>query len=120
MRALEVRVAKKYSRLSRNSNWVFYLCVHQIFLDSYANFVFLVENDEMNAHHKRYYDASNDQPGTWSPTQAITLDLALKHETIAQYGTNVQKYRCFLRKCEVAALLSIYYSHREYYTKETH
>ena len=83
MRALEVRVAKKYSRLSRNSNWVFYLCVHQIFLDSYANFVFLVENYEMNAHHKRYYDASNDQGGTWSPTQAIALDLALKHETIA-------------------------------------
>jgi hypothetical protein len=52
----------------------------------------------MNAFHQGYYDASNDQPGTWSPTQVITREIALKNETITQYSTNVQKYRSFLRK----------------------
>jgi hypothetical protein len=36
-------------------------------LDPYANLVFLVENDEMDAFYKRYYDAYNNQEGTCLP-----------------------------------------------------
>jgi len=62
-------------------------------LDSNANLVFLVENDEMDAFPKGYNDACNDQPGTFPPLQPNIWDMSLKYETIAYYSTNVQEYR---------------------------
>jgi hypothetical protein len=67
-------------------------------LDPYANLVFLVENDEMDAFHKRYYDAYNNQIGTCPPLKLSIFNLSfLKYHKIAQC-TDVQEYRYFLRK----------------------